>query len=56
MARRNDFANWALMHKNVHVADVELLERNATIIQITKIYNMKHEPIGTTVEAVKVNH
>ena len=50
MARRNDFANWALMHKNVHVADVELLERNATIIQITNVHNIKHAPIGTTID------
>ena len=35
------------MHKNIAVADVELLERNATILSIIKTHNIKHAPVGT---------
>jgi len=40
-------ATWTLMHKNIIVADVELVERNATITEVIKTYNMSHAPLGT---------
>ena len=44
------FSSWTLMHKNIPVADVELLERNAAIIQVTCIHNINYAPIGTTAD------
>ena len=38
---------WTLMHKNIPVADVELVERNATITEVIKTYNLSHAPLGT---------
>jgi len=35
------------MHKNIPVADVELVERNATITEVIKTYNVPHAPLGT---------
>jgi len=35
------------MHKNIPVADVELVERNATITEVIKTYNLSHAPLGT---------
>jgi len=49
---RNIFTIWTLMHKQTPVADVELLERNATIIRIVATYNIDHAPLGTVVNGV----
>lgn len=43
----NKLAIWTLMHKNLSVADVELVERNATITEVIKTYHLSHAPLGT---------
>jgi len=47
-----NFTIWTLMHKQIPVADVELLERNATIMRIVDTYNIHHAPLGTVVNGV----
>ena len=47
---KTNFCEWTLMHKDVPVATVLLLERNATIIQVTTVHNLNHAPIGTTID------
>ncbi|MCL1990533.1 MAG: HipA domain-containing protein [Defluviitaleaceae bacterium] len=47
MSRKN-IEEWTLMHKNIPVADIELIKRNATITGITKTYHISHAPLGIT--------
>lgn len=47
----SNLSEWTLMHKNIKVADIELFERSAAIIQITKTHNYANIPIGTTIDS-----
>ena len=46
----SQIAKWTLMHKNVKVANLDIFERSAAIIQINKTYNKTHAPLGTIVD------
>ena len=47
MAKRDDFTNWILMHKNIPVASLEMIEETGSIVRITDVYDVKHAPVGT---------
>ena len=51
--KRDDFTNWTLMHKNIPVADVEILEDEGLIIGVTKTHNIEHAPIATVNKQLK---
>lgn len=47
MQKRDNFTNWTLMHKNIPVANLEMMEMTGTIVNITNTLNIEHTPVGT---------
>ena len=47
MPKRDDFTNWTLMHKNIPVAEVEMIEDTGTIVRVSHTHNAKHAPIAS---------
>ena len=48
-------AKYTLMHKNIAVVDIELMNDTAAITQITTVYNLSHLPVGVCVNNGKVD-
>jgi len=46
-AKRDDIGQWLLMHKNVIVAELEIMENAGVITQVTETFNTDHAPLGT---------
>ena len=44
----NDFAMWTLMHKNIPVANLEIIEEVGTVARVVEVFNIHHAPVGTT--------
>ena len=47
MTQKADYTNWTLMHKNIAVAKLEIIEETGWISQISDIFNLSHAPVGT---------
>ena len=45
--KREDIENWTLMHKNIPVANVDLIEEEGIISKINDTLNTEHAPLGT---------
>ena len=45
--KRTDTTIWTLMHKNIPVADLEIVANAGTILNVGHIHNINHAPIGT---------
>jgi len=53
--KRTDTTTFTLMHKNIPVADLEIVARTGTILDITDIHNISHAPIGTLAQKDSTN-
>ena len=47
MLEKEDFSNWTLMHKNIPVAHIEMIEEEGVVSRVIKTHHLKHSPIGT---------
>ena len=45
--KREDTKDWILMHKNIPIANVELVEEEGVISKINDTLNTEHAPLGT---------
>ena len=45
--RRDDISRWILMHKNIDVAELEIIEKVGVVTQVIKTLNTDHAPMGT---------
>ena len=45
--KRDDFTNWVLMHKNIPVADLEMIEEEGLIVRVIDTHGIDHAPIAT---------
>jgi len=47
MGKRDDIGQWILMHKNIVVAELEIMEKAGVVTQVTKTFDTDHAPLGT---------
>lgn len=52
---KNQISSWMLMHKNEPVLTMDVLDRNATILDITSVFNVSHAPLGTVNENKEID-
>lgn len=45
--KRDDIKQWTLMHKNIAVAHLEIIEKAGVVTQVTETINTDHAPLGT---------
>jgi len=47
MPKRDDFTDWILMHKNIPVARLEIIEETGSIVRVTETLSIDHAPVAT---------
>jgi len=47
VTKRDDLGYWTLMHKNIPVANLEMIEETGTVVKVMNVFNLKHAPVGT---------
>ena len=47
MTKNADYSNWTLMHKNIVIANLVIIEETGWISQIMDTFNLDHAPVGT---------
>jgi len=46
-AKRDDIEQWLLMHKNIVVAELEIMEKAGVVTQVIETFDTDHAPLGT---------
>jgi len=47
MAKRDDIGQWLLMHKNIVVAELEIMERAGVVTHVIETFDTDRAPLGT---------